>query len=727
MAPTANQGPAEDAADPGQVAVGLPASGLTRGIHLFVLASFAVAEPLFSLLKPGAAFFAVRRSQPVDLLVLVAALSLGLPLVLWLLQASLGRLRPVLGRAAFGGTVALLLTLVLAGPLVRALDQSPLVAGPLAVGLGLLGHLLYLRWKPARDLLSFLAPAPLVFAGLFLFHPSIARIRSAADPSDPLALLDGDLEDAPTVVMVVLDELPITSLMADESSIDASLFPNFARLAGDGTWFRNATTSHESTEHALPAILTGKRPVDRSLLPIAADHTRSVFTMLGGSHRMKIWETFTSLCPASLAGESFVGADPFMERMASLASDLTVVYAHIVLPPNLTSRLPSVTSNWSGFGGAAGGESPRDETPQNEEQLAEKKDRARVGRSEKFKEFVDSVDGDPTPTFYFLHLLTPHGPWNRMPSGRRYDDKPLPSAWAGGRWPATEAFAALAFQRHLMQLGQVDRMLGALLKRLKQTGVYDGALIMLVADHGINFTPSEYGRQAFPETVRKLAHVPLFIKRPFQKRGRISDRNVETIDLLPTIADVVGLDLPWAVDGVSAFSKAPARTQKTVYRRLEPLLLDGALPASWPELERKREWFGERAGWEAYFAPGAGRQWIGRPVGELDLTPQGSATATFRLDRADDFTRVDRSSTYIPCHVIGSLVCQAPPQRVVVALNGIVRATGYTFPPAGEPGGDRVPFAAMIPAARLRDGKNSVRIFGVASDGRLFELTQEGS
>ena len=73
------------------------------------------------------------------------------------------------------------------------------------------------------------------------------------------------------VVMIVFDELSGLALMGPDGGIDAARFPNFARLAGDSTWYRNATTVADFTDHALPALLTGERPRPRR----SADRRRS--------------------------------------------------------------------------------------------------------------------------------------------------------------------------------------------------------------------------------------------------------------------------------------------------------------------------------------------------------------------------------------------------------------------------------------------------------------------
>ena len=50
--------------------------------------------------------------------------------------------------------------------------------------------------------------------------------------------------------------------------------------------------------------------------------------------------------------------------------------------------------------------------------------------------------------------------------------------------------------------------------------------------------------------------MPLFVKAPGQRRGRTSAAYARTIDLVPTIADVLNIRMPYRADGRSAFSRA---------------------------------------------------------------------------------------------------------------------------------------------------------------------------
>ena len=82
------------------------------------------------------------------------------------------------------------------------------------------------------------------------------------------------------MVLIVFDEFGGDILLGPNGTIDAGRFPNFAALARDGTWFRNAQTRYDSTTKAVPLILDGMAP-RRGASPIVRDHPHSIFTALG--------------------------------------------------------------------------------------------------------------------------------------------------------------------------------------------------------------------------------------------------------------------------------------------------------------------------------------------------------------------------------------------------------------------------------------------------------------
>ena len=112
----------------------------------------------------------------------------------------------------------------------------------------------------------------------------------------------------------------------------------------------------------------------------------------------------------------------------------------------------------------------------------------------------------------------------------------------------------MLLQRHFLQTGFADLELQQLWKHLKDEGLWDDSLIVVAADHGVAFPHARERRRLGRETAAEIAPIPLFIKAPGQKKGEVDDAWVETIDILPTIFDVLNLDPRVKMDGRSAFS-----------------------------------------------------------------------------------------------------------------------------------------------------------------------------
>lgn len=60
----------------------------------------------------------------------------------------------------------------------------------------------------------------------------------------------------------------------------------------------------------------------------------------------------------------------------------------------------------------------------------------------------------------------------------------------------------------------------------------------------MSFRPGEYRRAVTPTNAADIMPIPLIIKAPGGPRGLVSDRNVQSIDVLPTIADLLDVDIP---------------------------------------------------------------------------------------------------------------------------------------------------------------------------------------
>jgi len=169
------------------------------GLHLLVLWSFAVAQPLFDLLGKNGEFFAARGSTRWDAIVFALVLLLVPPALLLGLELVVGRgIRWAVHAVFVAALVALFVLQAIRGS--GAPGWLLVVA---AVALGAAAAELYLRVPTARLALTVLAPAPLLFLVLFLFNSDVSRLSLSTETAQAA----GERPRAP-VVLIAFDELP---------------------------------------------------------------------------------------------------------------------------------------------------------------------------------------------------------------------------------------------------------------------------------------------------------------------------------------------------------------------------------------------------------------------------------------------------------------------------------------------------------------------------------------
>ncbi len=180
------------------------------------------------------------------------------------------------------------------------------------------------------------------------------------------------------------------------------------------------------------------------------------------------------------------------------------------------------------------------------------------------------------PFFLFFHTYEIHSPYRpREPYfsqfGGRHED-------LQGRWLATttgiQDAPTIGFQhrnRAIWESGvdldltasreiisalydsgiaAVDHQIGRLLNRLRQLDLAQRTVVILTSDHGESLGEHQLvSHQSLDEEVLMVPLVVAFPER-FVGGARLSEQ-VRTVDILPTILDLVGLDPPLAIDGLS--------------------------------------------------------------------------------------------------------------------------------------------------------------------------------
>src|ERR671923_3110970 len=153
----------------------------------------------------------------------------------------------------------------------------------------------------------------------------------------------------PNAILLIFDEFTGDSLLDGHGRIDPVRYPNFAALAADGTWFRNAFSVYDSTTKAVPLILDGMRPRPGTS-PDRRYHPQSIFDMFARhGYRLVTSEEATAMCPPSLCSGGH-------------------------------HRRPAILPNLG------------------------------HGRPERLKRFIRRIRPSRRPTFWMKHVLLPHGP-----------------------------------------------------------------------------------------------------------------------------------------------------------------------------------------------------------------------------------------------------------------------------------------------------------------------------
>jgi Sulfatase len=670
-------------------------------LNLAVLWTFAVAQPLFDLLKDNPEFFAARGSSGFDIVSFSVLLVVLPPALLLAIELLLGLIRPVVREGAHMAFLGVLAALIAAQALKKAIDASDTVLIVLSLAIGAGMAVLWARAEPVRSFLNVLSPVPLVFLLLFLLSGQISEL---AFPSEAKARSIGGVARAP-IVVVLLDELPSNTLVDENDRIDAKRFPGFGELARSSTWFENAYTVYDSTERAQPAIMDGNLP-ERDKQPISSDHPNSIFSLFAKTHRMNVDEEATAVCSRDVCTDT-IGDESYGKRISSMAEDLGLVWLHVVSPPDIENDLTSVSENWGNFGGGEETEAPtRPRAP-----ALHTRANLNRGRSARFQEWMDRIERGRRPALNFKHTLMPHVPWQYLPSGRLYRRQPndaIPGL-------STQSFddqgqLDVLLQRHFLQTGFADLELQQLWKRLKSQGLWDESLIVVAADHGVAFPHARERRRLNRQTAAEIAPIPLLIKAPGQRKAKVDDAWVETIDILPTIFDILNLDPRVKMDGRSAYSDE-VQNRDTLRFEIRNTFETLRIPADTFARERRQiidrnhRLFGTGA-------DGPGRVFEIGPRPELIGQPASAAGPKLDVDfaYADEYGNVDPASGYVPAHVVASV--NGPdrhPRDIAVAVNGTIRAVGNTFTLAVGDAGELV--SVMVPESAFRRGRNRVEVF----------------
>ena len=683
---------------------------LVGSAHLAALWALAFAEPLFDLLGRNPDFFVARGNSGADIVAFALIFALLPPLAMLAVEAAAMWFDRRLRWAIHVALVTLLCATIALQVLKHIFDGPAGVLIVLSIGLGCLLAAGYVRTRFLRSVADVLTPAPAIVLVVFLFFSEASDLVL---PQSEAKAAQVQIRSHTPVVEVVFDEFPEGTLMTPGGRIDASRFPAFADLAAHSNWYRGATTVAAFTPRAVPAILTGALP-DDGALPTSSDQPHSVFTLLGGTYRMRVMENATQICPKSLCGDEGRSSDG---GLGSLFSDLRVVSEHLLLPDGIANHLPAVDQTFGDFADSANDQPARLRNAANPDRLAVAYGQTTGDESQRMAAFEGILRGGRT--LNLIHVEKPHYPWNHFPDGRKFSNLTgeLSDVFTeDGRWNGPTSLTNLALQRHMLETGFTDHLLGSLIAKLRASGLWNRAVVVVTADHGGAVIAHDKRRNPTKTNLGQIAPVPLFIKTPGQRQGKVVDRHVCTTDILPTIARLLRIDYPWrewpCPPGLVHVANSPSGSTSLPFEAVERLR--DAYVARIARL------FSAGTGWGPVLRFEPNQQLIGRATGGLRALPVGDGSAS--LEDQSLLRDVNpRAPVVLASLLRGTLDGVGEGEPLAAAVNGRIAAVGRSFSAS-----DGTRFSLLVPPERLRKGVNRVSIYRVVGRGSRLRMQRLG-
>jgi hypothetical protein len=695
------------------------------------LSALAVTGPLLDVYGKNPEVFVANRTTPLQMILFALVVAAFVPVLASLIVWSFTAVSPRAGDIAYGVVVtglAVAIGLVVG----RQMTDSMLFAVLIVVAVVEL-FVVVNRW--AEGFLVMASVALPVVLGLFLVtSPASALIweREAVEESGEVGVL------AP-ILFIQLDEFPLASIMGPDGGINRDLFPNFARLADEGTWYRNALADSIATAQSIPAILTGRRG-ERGLSPSSVDHPENLFTLLAADYEMQVIEWVAAMCPTEVCPD-FAGRAP--ARFGSLLADVGVVYLHLAVPVPAEESLPGIDNSWTGFLGQG---EPTEGVEVSIDGLPVPGPDVRADWVDWLQRIANGVGRTDRPVLSYAHVPSPHVPWVTNPSGSHYQRPEQYTEVEGvggdGRW-ADERLAMIGYQRHLYQLGLLDRMLGRIFAEMDRAGIWKGSMVVVVADHGASFVVGEHRRWPHESNRDDLYRVPMFVKYPGQTVGSVVDEPAFGIDLLPSIVDALAVRTDWEFDGISLLDiEGTDRPHQPIWWCCSRLPASTDLDVLLAQVGRNHSWIPDQTSWLGVAGVGPNAELIGARVDALPV--EMGDRVLWHVELGADLVETDRTDGITQTYISGRVAFPSDiePDEVLLVMNGTVAGMAVIIRDGPEGG----TFHGMVAEDIVSTGPNQLDLLVpgpggvwlagvdddlslelITGDGRVLDVRPEGA
>ncbi|WP_424019001.1 sulfatase-like hydrolase/transferase [Halorientalis pallida] len=339
------------------------------------------------------------------------------------------------------------------------------------------------------------------------------------------------------VLLVTIDSLRYDRVLGDRG-VDPA--PTISRLAESGTSFTNAFSNGPNTPTSFPSILTSTYPLMYGGYDYLDDRRPFLSETLADAGLSTVgYHSNPHLGPQQNYNSGFQNFNDGAEEDDDARTIKNFVDANLDPDSRLYRLLRRV---WHYF------------TMKTDSSAYVKAPEI----TDRAIDWLDDTWDGETPYFMWLHYMDVHYPFTppdefvseigaEPPSTRRTAD--LNGKMQENPEQLSEADRGTLLDLYDGEIRYMDHHLGRLVDRLEALDERENTAIVVTADHGEAF--GEHDRYGHHEYMYdELMHVPLVVDVP-GRAGRTVEEQVSLIDIGPTVCDLVGTDVPEAVQGES--------------------------------------------------------------------------------------------------------------------------------------------------------------------------------
>jgi len=157
--------------------------------------------------------------------------------------------------------------------------------------------------------------------------------------------------------------------------------------------------------------------------------------------------------------------------------------------------------------------------------------------------------------FFYVHYMDAHLPFPIRDKNKDNAYREVMAKYSGGLSSMADVEIEDEELKMLLevydnQIKYVDSLIGKVIDKLEKMGIHENTIIIVTSDHGSEFH-EHGGLYHGPKLYEVLIHVPFVANGGGVPEGLEVDTQLRSVDIMPTILELLSLDVPKTVQGKS--------------------------------------------------------------------------------------------------------------------------------------------------------------------------------